>query len=208
MLDHIVLATPNVQATVDEIADAIGVRAAVGGRFTEMGVYNHLLALQDDAYLEIIGPDPEAEGGGGMPFGLDPNSDRGAHIPHWCCKATGVIDERAAAAKAAGYDLGDVRPLGRDLPDGGRLDWHLTIGEWPPHLGGLVPFLIDWGDSPHPSTTAVSGATLASWHGEHPDLDAVRRAHEAMGISLELRQADTPALVMTLSGPNGSITYR
>ena len=119
-----------------------------------------------------------------------------------------MIDDRAAAARAAGYDLGDVRPLGRDLPDGGRLDWRLTIGEWPPHLGGLVPFLIDWGDSPHPSTTAVTGAVLASWHGEHPDLDAVRRAHQAMGVSLELRQADAPALVMTLSGPGGSITYR
>lgn len=208
MLDHIVLATPDVQATVDEIADAIGVRAAEGGRFREMGVYNHLLALQDNAYLEIIGPDPTAPGGGGMPFGLDPNSGRGAHIPHWCCKANGVIAERAAAAKAAGFDLGEVRPLGRDLPDGGRLDWQLTIGEWPPHLGGLVPFLIDWGDSPHPSTTAVAGATLASWRGEHPDLAEVRRAHDAMGISLELREADAPALVMTLSGPSGSITYR
>ena len=208
MLDHIVLATPDVQATVDEIADAIGVRTAVGGRFTEMGVYNHLLALENDAYLEIIGPDPEAEGGGGMPFGMEPDSDRGAHIPHWCCKANGVLDERAAAAKAAGYDLGEVRPLGRDLPGGGRLEWRLTIGEWPPHLGGLVPFLIDWGDSPHPSTTAVAGASLASWHGEHPDVAAVRRAHEAMGISLELREAGAPALVMTLSGPAGTITYR
>ncbi len=208
MLDHIVLATPDVQATVEELAAALGVRAELGGRFREMGVYNHLLALQDHAYLEIIGPDPQAEGGGAMPFGMDRTSARGAHIAHWCCKADGVIAERAAAAKAAGFDLGDVRPLGRDLPDGGRLEWHLTIGDWPPHLGGLVPFLIDWGDSPHPSTNATPGATLTSWHGEYPELDAVRRAHAAMGISLDLREASDPALVATLSGPNGSITYR
>ncbi|MCY3571461.1 MAG: VOC family protein [Chloroflexi bacterium] len=208
MLDHIVLATPDVQATVDEIAAATGVRAGLGGRFTQMGAYNHLLALQDGAYLEIIGPDPEHQGGGSMPFGLDPQSGRGAHIPHWCWKGNERIDELAYAARTAGYDLGDVVPLGRDLPDGGRLDWRLTIGTWPPHLGGLIPFLIDWGDAPHPSTTAVQGVTLASWHGEHPDLDTVRAAHQVMGIEIDLREANGPALVATFQGPEGSITYR
>ena len=183
MLDHIVLATPDVQATVDEIAKAIGVRAEVGGRFTEMGAYNHLLALQDGAYLEIIGPDPEHEGGGSMPFGLDRDSTRGAHIAHWCWK-------------------------GNERLDGGRLDWRLTIGDWPPHLGGLIPFLIDWGDATHPATTAVQGATLASWHGEHPDLATVRAAHQAMDIDIELREASEPALVASFQGPDGEITYR
>ena len=173
-----------------------------------MGAYNHLLALQDGAYLEIIGPDPEHQGGGSMPFGLDPQSGRGAHIPHWCWKGNERIDELAGAARGAGYDLGDVVPLGRDLPDGGRLDWRLTIGTWPPHLGGLIPFLIDWGDAPHPSTTAVQGVTLASWHGEHPDLDTVRAAHRVLGIEIELREANEPALVATFQGPEGSITYR
>ena len=91
MLDHIVLATPDVQATVDEIAAATGVRAGVGGRFTQMGAYNHLLALQDGAYLEIIGPDPENEGGGSMPFGIDRESGR-AHIsPTGAGRATNAL---------------------------------------------------------------------------------------------------------------------
>ncbi len=208
MLDHIVLATPDVQATVDEIAEAIGIRAGVGGRFTEMGAYNHLLALQDGAYLEIIGPDPDHQGGGSMPFGMDRHSNPATHIAHWCWKGNERIDELAAIAKSVGYDLGAVVPLGRELPDGGRLDWRLTIGTWPPNLGGLIPFLIDWGDAPHPSTTAVQGASLASWHGEHPDLDAVRAAHRLMDIEIELREADDPALVATFQGPDGSITYR
>ncbi|MCY3569157.1 MAG: VOC family protein, partial [Chloroflexi bacterium] len=59
MLDHIVLATPDVQASVAAIEAAIGLRPELGGHFPGRGVYNHLLALQDDAYLEIIGPDPD-----------------------------------------------------------------------------------------------------------------------------------------------------
>ena len=209
MLDHIVLATPDVQASVEEIAAATGIRAELGGHFQGRGVYNHLLALQDNAYIEIIGPDPnQSDHEGPLPFGMQNFGDRGAHVPHWCCKAGDTINERTAAAKAAGFDIGEVRPLGRVLADGTRLDWHLTIADWPPLLGGLVPFLIDWGDARHPSTTAVSGVQLVSWHGEHPNPAEVRRAHEAMGVELEVQEAAEPALVAVLEGPNGQITLR
>lgn len=33
-------------------------------------------------------------------------------------------------------------------PDGTLLEWHLTDGDTQ-HPSGLVPFLIDWGASPH-----------------------------------------------------------
>ena len=209
MLDHIVLATPDVQASVAEIEAAIGLRPELGGHFPGRGVYNHLLALQDDAYLEIIGPDPDqADHEGPLPFGMHDFGERAAHVPHWCCKAGAEIDRRVAAAKAAGYDIGEVHPLGRVLADGTRLDWRLTRTIWPPLLGGLMPFLIDWGDARHPSSTAVKGARLSSWHGEHPDVAAVRRAHEALGVELELREAPEPALVAVIEGPEGSITLR
>lgn len=207
MLDHIVLATPDVQASVAEIEAAIGLRPELGGHFPGRGVYNHLLALQDDAYLEIIGPDPDqADHPGPLPFGMHDFGDRGAHVPHWCCKGGAEIDARVANAKADGYDIGEVYPLGRVLADGTRLDWRLTRTIWPPLLGGLVPFLIDWGEARHPSTTAVKGARLASWHGEHPDLDEVRRAHQSLGVELELREGTEPALVAVIEGPNGTIT--
>ena len=214
MLDHIVLATPDVQASVEQIADATGIRAELGGHFPGRGVYNHLIALGNEAYLEIIGPDPaQPNPDGPLPFGMDgfrdgSLSDRGAHIPHWCWKAGAQIEERAAAARDAGYNIGEVRPLGRVLADGTRLDWHLTRTIWPPVLGGLVPFLIDWGDARHPSSTAVGGAALVDWHGEHPDLDAVIRAHEIMGVELPLMQGPAPALVAVIEGPDGSITLR
>ena len=213
MLDHIVLATPDVQASVEEIADATGIRAELGGHFPGRGVYNHLISLGNEAYLEIIGPDPDQPNpDGSLPFGMDVflsgGEHRGAHVPHWCWKAGDQILERAAAARDAGYNIGEVAPLGRVLADGTRLDWRLTRTIWPPVLGGLVPFLIDWADARHPSTTAVGGATLASWHGEHPNLDAVRAAHEIMGVTLELKPGPEPALVAVIEGPSGSITLR
>lgn len=207
MIDHIVLAVQDVQAAVEEIADATGVRAELGGRFEGRGVYNHLLALQDGAYLEIIGPDPQQPGHEGpLPFGLHLDGQR--RVPHWCAKAGADIEQRVAAAREAGYDIGEVRPLGRVLADGTRLDWRLSVAGWPPLLDGLVPFLIDWGTATHPSTTAVQGCTLIDFHGEHPDPPAVQTALQAAAATLEVRQAETPALSATLEGPKGRITLR
>ena len=207
MIDHIVLAVQDVQAAVGEIAEATGVRAELGGRFEGRGVYNHLLALQDGAYIEIIGPDPrQPDHEGPLPFGL--HLDGGRRVPHWCAKAGAEIEQRVAAAREAGFDIGEVRPLGRVLADGARLDWRLSVGGWPPLLDGLVPFLIDWGDARHPSTTAVQGCILADFHGEHPDPAAVRTALKAVGADLRIEQADAPALAATLEGPKGRITLR
>ena len=205
MLDHIVLAAQDVQAAVEEIAAATGVRAELGGRFEGRGVYNHLLALQDGAYLEIIGPDPQQAGHeGALPFGMHLTEQ--TKVAHWCAKAGAEIEQRVASAREAGYDLGAVQPLGRVLADGTRLDWRLSIGGWPPLMGGLVPFLIDWGDALHPSETAVKGCTLVDFHAEHPDPESVQAGLAAVGVELRVEQGDEAALFATLEGPGGRIT--
>lgn len=56
-----------------------------------------------------------------------------------------------------------------------RLSWRLAV---PPDLrefGGLVPFLIDWGDSPHPAATVTRGLRLVSFTGFHPDVAKVEQ---------------------------------
>lgn len=205
MLDHIVLAAQDVQAAVEEIAAATGVRAELGGRFEGRGVYNHLLALQDGSYLEIIGPDPQQAGHeGALPFGMHLTEQ--TKVAHWCAKAGAEIEQRVASAREAGYDLGAVQPLGRVLADGTRLDWRLSIGGWPPLMGGLVPFLIDWGDALHPSETAVKGCTLVDFHAEHPDPESVQAGLAAVGVELRVEQGDEAALFATLEGPGGRIT--
>ena len=131
MIDHIVLASQDVQASVAAFEAATGVYAELGGRFEGRGVYNHLVALQDGAYVEIIGPDPQQAGHEGpLPFGMHLTDQ--TKVAHWCAKAGAEIEQRVEAARAAGYDLGTVQPLGRVLADGTRLDWRLSIGGWPP----------------------------------------------------------------------------
>jgi hypothetical protein len=93
----------------------------------------------------------------------------------------------------------------RATPDGRLLEWRLTLGG---SHQGLVPFLIDWLDSPHPSGSAPGGCRLVSLRGEHPDHHAVRKANQALGVEFDVVQGPAPVLVATIDTPKGTIELR
>src|SRR5690625_7784831 len=66
LLDHIVIAGPDLQELVDWFHELTGIAAATGGAHPT-GTANALVALTVGGrprphYLELIGPDPEREG--------------------------------------------------------------------------------------------------------------------------------------------------
>jgi hypothetical protein len=204
-IDHLAYAATDLEAAVADIAGRFGVTPAPGGRHVGVGTRNYLLSLADGAYLELIGPDPDqaVPVGATLPFGIH-ELRGGARLAGFALAAPD-IEARVARARAAGHDPGDVHDMQRATPDGGLLSWRLTLGG--SHVG-LVPFLIDRMGSPHPSTTTPSGATLLGLRGEHPDPAAVEAAHRALGWSMEVTRAATPALIATIDTPNGRVELR
>jgi len=211
-IDHLVYAAVDLDAAVADVAARVGVRPAAGGRHVGIGTRNFLLSLAPDdergPYLELIGPDPtqSVPAGTPLPFGID-RLDRPALVGF--ALGTGRLDAVVARARAADYDPGEPQGMQRATPDGGLLSWRLTRGNGGDgNADGLVPFLIDWLDSPHPSTTTPRGATLVALRGEHPDPAAVVAAHGALGWRMEVREGPAPALVATIEGPNGQLELR
>ncbi|HKC19086.1 MAG TPA: VOC family protein, partial [Candidatus Dormibacteraeota bacterium] len=51
-LDHLVLATPDIQSTVDWVAETLGIRPIPGGQHLGVGTRNFLLGLGSGQYLE------------------------------------------------------------------------------------------------------------------------------------------------------------
>jgi hypothetical protein len=84
------------------------------------------------------------------------------------------------------------------------LDWHLSLPTGDTE-GGILPFFIDWGDSPHPSSTAATGLVVVNIYGVHPDPDRVATLLEALGESLDVIEGAHARLVVELAGPAGSI---
>jgi hypothetical protein len=87
------------------------------------------------------------------------------------------------------------------------LSWHFTdanvlVGD------GLVPLLIDWGQSPHPATTAGKGATLVALQAEHPNPESVRKMLRELAIDLEVRAGRNVELIATIECPRGQVKLR
>jgi hypothetical protein len=204
-IDHLVWAAPDLDAEIERFARWTGVRASPGGRHPSEGTRNALIRLGPASYLELIGPDPT------LPspphprwFGLDRLTE--PRLVTWAAKATD-LDRLAAAARSAGVPLGEVRRGGRELADGRMLSWRLTY----PDVrvgGGLVPFLIDWGDSPHPAQTAAEGTGLVELRAEHPDPGAIVAMLRGLALALPVSAGPRPALIARLDTPRGPVELR
>nr|WP_285552879.1 VOC family protein [Streptomyces hygroscopicus] len=202
-LDHLVLATPDLDATVAEFARRTGVTPAPGGAHLGHGTRNHLVGLGGRAYLEIVGPDPEQHGPvGERPFGVDRLP--GPRVLTWAISPPD-LDEAIAAARARGYDPGPAHPMSRRTPDGTVLRWRLTGGEQA-HPSGLVPFLIDWGDSRHPAASGLPVTPLLEVSATVPGPEEVSGPLTALGTRLALAEGPE-ALTFTVDTPNGPVTF-
>ncbi|MBL3686429.1 VOC family protein [Leucobacter zeae] len=204
LLDHIVIAGPDLDALVDWFAERTGVVAAPGGAHPT-GTANALVALtvagvRGPQYIELIGPDP-ARAGEPAPetFGIDrlaaPSVQAYAVHPE-------DIDATVAGARSRGFDPGDVWELSRRTPAGELLEWRLT-GAAADRLD--VPFLIDWGTTPQPGTGELPAIELVSFARVEADPARLQQAlaaldlgdgvaetisGESAGYRLEVRRAD------------------
>jgi len=204
-LDHVVYAVPDLGVAIDELAARTGVRPTRGGQHIRLGTHNALLALGPDMYLEIIAPDREQPPPAmPRPFGLDTLTT--PRLLTWALKAPD-IDTHVAAARAAAYDPGVVMSMCRARPDGVRLAWRLTLT---PRLqgDGLVPFLIDWGTTPHPAAGAAAGCVLIELRAEHPEPAIIRPLLKALNAELPLSAGAAAALIATMETPRGRVQLR
>ena len=178
MLDHLVLATPDLAAT-SEFMTMSGYALIDGGPHVGVGTRNRLVGLGPGRYLEVVGPDPEQpEPEQPRPFGIDGLSKE--RLVTWAVRVPD-LDAALDAVRSVGHDPGPPRAMSRRRPDGELLAWRLAFP--PDDLGGVMPFLIDWGDTPHPSATlpARRRDALAHLILETPETDRLEAVLDATG---------------------------
>ena len=204
-VDHLVYATPDLAAGVERVERLLGVKAVPGGQHPGGGTRNALIRLGDETYLEIIGPDPDQP----KPprprrFGID--ELKAPRLVTWAVKGTD-LDSIVKTAKSHGLDPGQVQSGSRKRPDGVLLSWRLTVS---PVLtaDGIVPFFIDWGDTPHPASALPKGCTLVALRAEHPDANRIKAGLSGLGLNLHVDEGSAPALIATIRTPKGDVELR
>ena len=204
-VDHLVYAVPDLARGIALVEKLLGIRATPGGQHPGAGTRNALLALGPSSYLEIIGPDPEQPAPKDpRRFGIDTLA--APRLAGWAARESD-LDRFAADAAARGVRLGPVGGGSRKRPDGVLLSWRFTSPSTV-LAGGIVPFFIDWGSSPHPSQTAAPGATLVALRAEYPDPPSVVSLLKTLGLTMPVSKAAASALLAEIDCPKGRVVLR
>jgi len=206
LLDHIVIAGPDLAEIVDWFRELTGVTAAPGGTHPT-GTANALVALTVDGakrphYLELIGPDPEREGDE-LPKTFSINRLKKPTLITYAVHPEG-IDQVVERARAEGFDPGDVQELSRRTPEGTELQWRLTQQQAPRNYA--VPFLIDWGTTEHPGLGELPALELVSFERIEVDPGRQQKATDSLGLgdgAAPIREGRGSRFVLTLRTEDG-----
>ena len=202
-LDHLVYATPDLEATCRELEIRLGVRASAGGQHPERGTHNALISIGPKAYLEIIAPDPLQPETRPVWFGIDQLSV--PKLINWAVR----VDDLESFVKeiSPSVNVGAVRSGSRKTPEGTTLSWRLTEPQLV-HGVGLIPFLIEWNSRQHPADSAITGRPLVQRRIEHPEPELIRKQLNSLRLEVAIGPGSSPALVAIFEGANGLLELR
>ncbi|GGK69771.1 VOC family protein [Ornithinimicrobium pekingense] len=209
-LDHLVLAVPELGRAVRDLAGRTGVEPVAGGSHPGMGTHNALLGLtwrgSRRCYLELLAPDPaqrHVPAGatmlhlGALGAGFEPR------MLGWAVRPDD-LDATVSRAREAGVDAGRPVPASRTTAAGQHLSWRLAAPR-PLGLGGVQPFLLDWGDGAHPGDALEPALELDELELRHPDPVTAARVLRALGVDLPVAPGPAPSLRATLTGSEGQV---
>ena len=208
-LDHLVIAASDLDEGTAFVQNLLGVPLEPGGKHTAMGTHNRLLSLGDGVYLEVITIDSDAPAPDRPRwYGLDSEEvrerlGRGPTLLHWAARAKGVSLQNADVSNNI---FGQVTPMQR-----GDLHWLITIPD-DGHLPGegVLPTLIDWGDTPHPTTKLPGrGLKLAKLRGFHPQPEEVEKILAELGLEevIEIRRGEVGLEAEIETLVRGTLTF-
>jgi len=134
-IDHIVIAVRDLERAIADYSE-LGFTVVRGGRHSGLNTHNALIAFADGCYFELIaflGAPPAAA------HWWYEALQRGGGLIDFCVQSDSV-EQDAAAFRRAGASISTPFTMGRERPDGYRLNWELAVNEG--DTRGLVPFFI------------------------------------------------------------------
>lgn len=152
--DHVILATPDAEATTARLRRDHGLGTIRGGSHP-WGTANWIVPLQPPTYLEILYPkDPDRLAADSEGADLLDRMRRGEFWVGWAVRPASI--ERLA--RRLGLELS---PGQATRPDGSMSSWR--IAEFQTSLGGALPFFIDY-DSPADRLERFAASYAAAGH--------------------------------------------
>ncbi|MEM9014314.1 MAG: VOC family protein [Pseudomonadota bacterium] len=194
-LDHFVFACGDVEASQLRFERRFDEKLHHGGAHPGRGTRNKLGGLSansgDRVYMEILGPDFDQANPTNAFDALAEDT-----LFHWAVRSDdlGAIEK---AAEACGFGHDGVVHGERTQTDGSKLEWRLLFLR-EHDAGAAVPFFIDWGRSPHPSTTLKPVAEFNAFCVETPHAEQITSLFKSIGADFDVVDSSVSRLALTL----------
>lgn len=203
VLDHIVLAAPDFQDAMKEFESMTGIKPSVVGSLRGLGTKSARVGLDNNAYIELIAPDPKNSG----PIGaaLASQLEEGQLMPwHYAIRSSEVEAMKDDyVPNELGWQPDHISMFGAS-PDGTPKKWEMLY-MYGHKIGGVVPFYIDWGHCDHPSATIPEVGALKSLVVRAPGGHKVHDLLSSVdGVTVEEGE---PMLEFSFGSPEGTITF-
>jgi hypothetical protein len=197
-IDHIVYVTSNLEQSVDEFGSHLGIEIHHGGVHPEKGTHNALFRIGTKSYFEILAPLPDS---GIKPEWLgsyDTNFERVSAI----CVVSDNLKEDVKQLSSLSEKKYEIVEGRRQTADQKMLQWKLGIHDALKYIDEY-PFLIDWGNSSHPSATLESNVELKRLEIHAPDPDKVKILYPEIPGTTMIFKPGKPSISVTLQSPKG-----
>jgi len=203
VLDHVVLAAPDLETAITEFEKKTGVKPVKTGYFKGLGITKARIAFHGSSFLEIIAPDPEREG----PIGtLLKSAGLTELVPfHWAIR---LSDAEALASEVTqwGYTPDFVRMSGPSS-DGICKQWEMLY-LYGHALGGLCPFFIHWNTFDHPCETLPVVGNLIDVRVTAPKGDSIHKLLAHTGSTgFAVLEEDSSSFEVKFDSPRGEICF-
>lgn len=219
-VDHLVYGTSGrLEDACIEFYELTGVRPAVGGVHKGLGTHNALVSLGEGAYFEIIAIDPQQPSPERVWMAMTSVAAAGTNrMVTWATDRAGTMEQTVESAATKAYDAGAIQAFERQTPQGTYIRWRLAYRHYKEQdlpSGGIVPFLIEWGDGVvTPAATAPQGCSLLSLRAVAMDEESAAKQLSALGIepadllvTAEVGAPTGPRLIATLRTPKGVVEF-
>ncbi len=203
VLDHIVLAVPDLDAAMDQFEEMTGIRPTPVGPLQGLGAKTAHIGLNDNRYLELLAPDFDMPG----PLGEElAQLQKGTITPYYYSIRSSEVSRliEGYIYDVLGWDPDHIAMV-QALPDKSIRQWDM-LTMYGHDVGGAAPCYVKWKDQAHHPTASIAlKATLTSCTVQAPKGHDVHKLITGVGgIKIKYGQ---PLLEVTFKSPKGPFTF-
>ena len=201
-IDHLVYAVPDLDEAIKDLEKKFGIAPVRGGQHKSQGTHNALVHLGNHRYLEILGVDksnPQVP----PPRWMGVDLITRPRLTRWAV-TTIDLDKDVAYLREIDPLLGEVKGGNRKKPDGTKVFWKFSLPLPEPEVE-VLPFIISWQGSQHPTDSLPAACKLIALRATHPTPFLIEPAIHALDVDIQMEAAAEASLTAVIETPNGIV---